>query len=64
MPLSENEMKQIKEEANKWADLGTSIHSCPTDVQVEAYIAGTVAQAEKYQNDIEQWKAAHDRNRI
>jgi len=57
MPLSENEMKQIEENANQWL-LDSEIILDPIFIPalLAGYHEGATVQAEKYQNDIEQYK--------
>jgi len=63
MPLSENEMKQIEQDARKYvadswnvSEEVINLECTHVMLRYEGYIAGATAQAEKYQSEIEQLK--------
>jgi len=63
MPLSENELKQIQENAEKlvnemgwWSNEANGFLAEGSDM-IKCYIAGATAQAEKYQSEVAELKA-------
>ena len=63
MPLSKNELKQIKAKAIKYvadqwevSENAINLKCTPVKDHYEGYIAGATAQAEKYQSEVGQWE--------
>jgi len=67
MPLSENEMKQIEQDARKYvadswnvSEEVINLECTHVILRYEGYIAGSTAQAEKYQSEVESLRKIQD----